>query len=699
MERMRLMLVPLAVLGLLVVAISATVAQPDVTGDDPELEEFDYEMSDSDPEDRTELRDGWKVWVSPFHLTGFKLSTVTTTMDRHMTKMRQRDKDRATAGMDQETIARLEPLNCQDSGPYRTFDGSCNNLFYGCWGRAGETYGRLLPPDYADEMGKPRWGKKGHKLPNVRELSRVMQGNQVQSSQTSSATYTDMTTHFGQFLAHEVSSAAPYFDKEIRNGKVVRITPVCCHKVNKDSECHPIEIGHGDPFYEDGHCIELVRSRPYNASETACLKNNAVKSNIREQVNVVTSFIDGSVIYGSSTKKAESLVDDDGSMKMDRNSRYIRGGLMPRTDEEGSCSSYYPGCDGRCFKAGDIRASLTPMLGALQTIYLREHNRIASHFVQRNWTKWQVYNVSRKIVGAMIQVITFKEYLPLMLGQETMSRYNLTIPSPQYRYHHHLNPSIINTWATAACRVSHSNVADKMKREGKTLDRCPSLAYDINNMDDYCKPETDPVRSFLVGACEQRMQELNTVYTREVTRYLFSTPMKPGKDLRSIDYHRGRDHGIPSYNQWRQLCGLRPYGSFEAMKAACSNRYGDLINKLKHLYNNEIDDLDFGVGAILEPVFPGSTFGPTVTCLFGHQFNRLKFGDRFWFENPKVPTAFTKGQLSRIYRITLAGLICANTDILRIQRNVFLIPGSTNPVVSCSQLLAEQDLQLNSYNY
>lgn len=40
---MRLMLVPLAVLGLLVVAISATVAQPDVTGDDPELEEFDYE--------------------------------------------------------------------------------------------------------------------------------------------------------------------------------------------------------------------------------------------------------------------------------------------------------------------------------------------------------------------------------------------------------------------------------------------------------------------------------------------------------------------------------------------------------------------------------------------------------------------------------------------------------------------------------
>lgn len=39
-------------------------------------------------------------------------------------------------------------------------------------------------------------------------------------------------------------------------------------------------------------------------------------------------------------------------------------------------------------------------------------------------------------------------------------------------------------------------------------------------MDDYCKPETDPVRSFLVGACEQRMQELNTVYTREVSVHI-----------------------------------------------------------------------------------------------------------------------------------------------------------------------------------
>lgn len=66
--------------------------------------------------------------------------------------------------------------------------------------------------------------------------------------------------------------------------------------------------------------------------------------------------------------------------------------------------SFFHSCDGRCFKAGDIRASLTPMLAALQTTLLREHNRIAAHFIQSGWTKWQVYNVTRKIIGAMLQV-------------------------------------------------------------------------------------------------------------------------------------------------------------------------------------------------------------------------------------------------------------------------------------------------------
>ncbi|OQR71176.1 peroxidasin-like [Tropilaelaps mercedesae] len=368
-------LVALAVVALLALRTGAIVVRHDVSGDDPELNAFDSAIPDFSAEDRTEIGNEWDVWVSQSRLTGFKLSTVTTTMDRYKAKMAHREKQRVTAGMDEEMIARLEPLDCRESGPYRSFDGSCNNLFYACWGRAGETYGRLLPPDYADDYGAPRSSRKGYDLPNVRTLSRVMQGNDVQSSFTRSSVFTDMTTHFGQFLAHEVTSAAPYADKEMRDGKLVQINvnslrvgsnqamfyvslpfgyprqspphfvsaPVCCENPKPDAECHPIEVGDGDSFYGRGHCIELVRSQSYNSSETACPKNNAVKSDVREQLNAVTAFIDGSLIYGSTKKKAESLVHDDGSMKMDKNSRYIRGGLMPRSDSEGSCTSYYPG--------------------------------------------------------------------------------------------------------------------------------------------------------------------------------------------------------------------------------------------------------------------------------------------------------------------------------------------------------------------
>ncbi|XP_003742121.1 peroxidase [Galendromus occidentalis] len=699
-------LVPWALPLLVVLFVVLNVVDSDphtdietATGDDPDLDKLEEDTPDFSADDRSGMDRNWKLWVSPSRLTGFKLSSTTTSLERYQQKLADRDFAKATAGMDDETIFHLQPLDCRYSGPYRSFDGSCNNLYHGCWGRSDETYGRMLSPEFGDGLDTPRKGRHGNRLPNVRLLSTLMQGNQIQSEKTASKYFTDLNTHFGQFVAHEVSSAAPYSDKVVQNGKLVQVTPPCCYTTDKDTECNEILVPDNDVFYEKGHCIELVRSKFYNSSETACPKNNAVPKDVREQVNAVTAFIDGSLIYGSSKFKAEPLIDDDGTMLIDKNSKYIKGGLMPRSDEDGSCSSFYPGCDQRCFKAGDVRASLTPILGALQTMFLRQHNIIAKAFIARGWDKWQTFNVSRKIIGGMLQVVVYKEYLPLLLGPLAMRRFELSVPTPRYVYRPSLNPSLLNAWATAACRVSHSNIADKLKREGLSLLKCPTLAYDINNMDTFCKPDTDPIRALLVGACQQKMQDLNTVYSLQITRYLFSTPYKPGKDLRAIDYHRARDHGIRPYNEWRRSCGLKPFGSFEEMKRASSKQYGPLIDKLKIAYRNDIDNVDFGVGAILEPLAPGSTFGPTITCLFGHQFHRLKYGDRFWFENPKVPTAFTPQQLSRLQRVTLAGLICATTDVLRIQKNVLLVPGPNNPLVDCATLVREQDLNLASYHY
>ena len=53
----------------------------------------------------------------------------------------------------------------------------------------------------------------------------------------------------------------------------------------------------------------------------------------------------------------------------------------------------------------------------------------------------------------------------------------------------------------------------------------------------------------------------------------------------------------------------------------------------------------------------GAVVGPTFGCLLGQQFQILKMGDRFWYENNIPPSAFTKGmpchaELGKLLRFT-----------------------------------------------
>lgn len=49
--------------------------------------------------------------------------------------------------------------------------------------------------------------------------------------------------------------------------------------------------------------------------------------------------------------------------------------------------------------------------------------------------------------------------------------------------------------------------------------------------------------------------DINILYV-QITDYLFRNNRPFGTDLRAIDIQRGRDHGLASYNDFRQFCGL-----------------------------------------------------------------------------------------------------------------------------------------------
>ena len=55
------------------------------------------------------------------------------------------------------------------------------------------------------------------------------------------------------------------------------------------------------------------------------------------------------------------------------------------------------------------------------------------------------------------------------------------------------------------------------------------------------------------------------------------------------------------------------------------------------------------------------------------QFQILKKGDRFWYENSIPPSALSKDQLQEIRKVTMASIICANMEeIYSVQPEAFI---------------------------
>ena len=100
-------------------------------------------------------------------------------------------------------------------------------------------------------------------------------------------------------------------------------------------------------------------------------------SNPRQHVNLITSFLDASMVYGSDEARAEQLRRLDGSGRLKVGS----GDLLPLNDADNfpdgplEVDNQGPFDDSTMFVAGDIRATENPGLSALHTLLVREHNR------------------------------------------------------------------------------------------------------------------------------------------------------------------------------------------------------------------------------------------------------------------------------------------------------------------------------------
>ena len=69
--------------------------------------------------------------------------------------------------------------------------------------------------------------------------------------------------------------------------------------------------------------------------------------------------------------------------------------------------------------------------------------------------------------------------------------------------------------------------------------------------------------SLLRGLLAQPAQFFDRNYDPEIRSFLFRMQKKYGGDLKAVDIQRGRDHGLPSYNELRSFCKLKKATKWE----------------------------------------------------------------------------------------------------------------------------------------
>lgn len=335
-----------------------------------------------------------------------------------------------------------------------------------------------------------------------------------------------------------------------------------------------------------------------------------------------------------------------------------------------------------CFLTGDVRANEQLGLTAMHTLWFREHNRLASRLRQLNphWDGDKLYEEARKIVGAQMQVITYEQWLPLILGQEGMQKMG-AYPG----YQASVDASISNVFAASAFRFGHTLVQPVLRRLDAELQPIPEGDLPLHQA--FFAPwrivqegGIDPIlRGLFASPAKKNLP--HQILNNELTEKLFGKVHSIALDLGALNIQRGRDHGLPSYVEWRKFCGLDANAIEDwTTLASTAIHSASIVQKLRQLYGHP-GNIDLWVGGLLEEPLGSSRVGPTVQCLLVDQFRRLRNGDRFWYENPST---FAPGQLAQIRQSSLARVICDNGDgIQSVYANAFKMDQS---LVGCENV-------------
>ncbi|MDJ0580088.1 peroxidase family protein [Crocosphaera sp.] len=528
---------------------------------------------------------------------------------------------------------------------FRTFNGLNNNLLNPLYGEEGIQLLRLSPAAYEDGYSEARGGgiDTPLTLPSARAISNAI-ADQGEVSIPNSFDLSDWFWQWGQFIDHDLG--------------LTEAVPM--------GEPFDIPVPAGDPDFDPNNTGTQVipLTRAIFDPDTGFDPGDG-SANPRQQINEITAFLDGSMVYGSNATTAASLRANDGTGRMATSIGNNGEELLP-VDADGN------------FMAGDVRVNEQFGLISVHTLFVREHNRLADRmgrildrgngnrfrrlnnlFQESELSRGDfIYESARRLVGAKVQIITYNEFLPLLLDDDVIADYE--------GYDNTVNPGIFTEFSTGLFRFGHTMLSPQLLQvdDAGNVD---SVAL----RDAFFNPSAivaGGVDSFLRGLELQEAQELDTQLVDDVRNFLFGPPGAGGFDLASLNIQRGRETGVADLNTVRESLGLDAYESFDELTG------GDtaLADKFESVYDS-IDDVDLWIGGLAEQQFGDSIVGETMNAIIGLQFSNLRDGDRFFYENDEYLDRLAGIVDKRLENTSLDKIIEANSGV-DITGSAFIVP-------------------------
>ena len=607
---------------------------------------------------------------------------------------------------------------CRDTA-VRTLDGSCNNLANPDWGRTNTAYLRVAAANYADGVARPAAG------PDARYVSNRVFNDTAQNLFSENGV-TQWGFAWGQFMDHT-------FGLRQEDG----------------GEDAPIRFNRNDAIEEFRNDLGVI---PFQRTPAA--PGTGTGTAVRQQLNTVSSYIGAFNVYGPTADRLEWLREGPVDANPANNGArlLLDRGYLPRRDNRGNgATAPVMAADGRlratphrAMVAGDVRANENIALTATHTLFAREHNRIVDA-LPRSLPATAKFEIARRVVGAEQQYITYTEFLPALgvtlapyRGYKTAVNAGLSneFAVVGYRAHSMIHGELepiapAGTYTREQLAALEAQGVEVEEEDGNTVLVVPlNLAF--FNPDLLTGIGLGPVLKGLGGEPQYKNDEQIDNQLRSV---LFQIPV-PGNpdcldgptlpqcfrgvvDLGAVDIVRGRDHGMPTYNNLRRAYGLAPKSSFTAVTGESTSRFptddpevdrDDPINdpdimdfvklfdadgneiplgseeadseavtgirrttlaaRLSALYGN-VNSLDAFTGMLAEPHRAGKELGELQHAIWKKQFENLRDGDRFLYLNDPA-LAEIQQRYGITYKRTLSQIITANTGVAT-QQNVFVV--------------------------